>query len=173
MLCHWLSSARNYTQVFFVCLWLWNSCWTRTTTFTIQDLTPFQALIHHPDTLFSVCLTTNSDQVFHDKSCSRKEAIWSEACIASKSYEWSGFFHIAALLSVLGKPIFSAYPNCITWIRDFLHCEISQRKSISVSSGPLFLLWSREGNLDNRAGAWFSPHHFVPLYTTGENKQKC
>ena len=30
---------------------------------------------HHPDTLFSLCLTTNSDQVFHDKSRSREEAI--------------------------------------------------------------------------------------------------
>ena len=42
-----------------------------------------------------------------------------------------------------------------------------------ISSEPLFLLWSREGNLDNRAGAWFSPNHFVPLYTTGKHKQKC
>ena len=39
---------------------------------------------HHPDTLFSLCLTTNSDQVFHDKSRSREEAIWSEARVASK-----------------------------------------------------------------------------------------
>ena len=34
-------------------------------------------------------------------------------------------------------------------------------------------MWSREGDLDNRAGAWFSPNHFVHLYTAIENKQKC
>lgn len=128
---------------------------------------------HHPDTLFSLCLTTDSDQVFQDKSRSREEAIWSEARVASKSYEWSGFFHVAALSSVLCRPIFSAYPHCNTWIRDFLHCEIGPRNPTLLSSKPLFLLWSREGNLDNRAGAWFSPNHFVPLYRTVEKKQIC
>lgn len=128
---------------------------------------------HHPDTLFSLCLTTNSDQVFHDKSRSREEAIWSEARVASKSYEWSGFFHVAALSSVLCRPIFSAYPHCNTWICDFLHCEIGPRNHTLLSSETLFLLWSREGNLDNRASVWFSPNHFVPLYTTVENEQKC
>ena len=129
---------------------------------------------HHHDTLFSLCLTTNSDQVFRDKSHSREEAILSEARVASKSYEWSGFFHVAALSSVLCRPIFSTYPHCNTWIRDFLHCEIGPRNPTALlSCEPLFILWSREGNLDNRAGAWFSPNHFVPLYTKVENKQKC
>ena len=129
---------------------------------------------HHPDTLFSLCLTTNSDQVFHDKSCSREEAILSEARVASKSYEWSGFFHVAALSSVLCRPIFSTYPHCNTWIRDFLRCEIGPRNpTVLLFSEPLFILWSREGNLDNRAGTWFSPNHFVPLYKTGEKRQKC
>lgn len=82
--------------------------------------------------------------------------------------EW--FLHIAALSSVLAKPIFSVYPNCNTWIRDFMHSELSPRNA--VSSEPLFLLWSREGNLDNRAGAWFVPNHFVPLYSTRENMQR-
>ena len=31
---------------------------------------------------------------------------------------------------------------------------------------PLFVLWTRDGNLDNRNGAWYSPNHFVPLYST-------
>lgn len=98
----------------------------------------------------------------------------SEAHVASKSYEWSGFFHVAALSSVLCRPIFLTYPHCNTWIRDFLHCKIGPRDpTVLLSSEPLFILWSREGNLDNRAGAWFSPNHFVPLYKTGEKQQKC
>lgn len=52
---------------------------------------------HHPDTLFSLCLTTNSDQFFHDIGCCREKAIWSEARVASKSCEWSGFFFIFLL----------------------------------------------------------------------------
>ena len=135
---------------------------TRLTSFSNTDS-------HHPNTLFSLHLTTNSDQIFHDKNCSREEAIWSEVCVASTSYEWSAFFRVAALSSVLSRPIFSAYPHCNTWIRDFLHCEIGPRNPTLFSSEPLFLLWSREGNLENKAGAY----DFVPVYATGENKQKC
>ena len=79
------------------------------------------------------------------------------------------FFHIAALSTVLARPIFSAYPNCQTWIRDFLHSEICPREiQIMVPLEPLFVLWSRDGNLDNRSGTWYSPNHFVPLYSTGK-----
>ena len=44
-----------------------------------------------------------------------------------------------------------------------------------VSLEPLFVLWSRDGNLDNRGGAWYAPNHFVPLYSTGKtdlNREK-
>ena len=81
--------------------------------------------------------------------------------------EWS--FQVAALSSVLCRP------DCSTsqrWIRDFLHCG-PRNPTALLSSKPLFILWSREGNFVNRAGAWFSPNYFVPLYTRGENKQKC
>lgn len=87
---------------------------------------------HHPDTLFSLCLTTNSDQFFHDIGCCREKAIWSEVRVASKSCEWSGFFHIAVLSSVLARPIFSTYLHCNTWIRDFLHHEKGPRNSTLV-----------------------------------------
>ena len=87
---------------------------------------------HHPDTLFSLCLTTNSDQFFHDIGCCREKAIWSEARVASKSCEWSGFFHIAVLSSVLARPIFSTYLHCNTWIRNFLHHEKGPRNSTLV-----------------------------------------
>ena len=125
---------------------------------------------HHPDTLFSLCLTTNSDQVFHDKSRSREEAILSEARVASKSYEWSGFFHVAALSSILCSPIFSTYPHCNTWIHYFLHCEIGPRNpTVLLSSEPLFILWSREGNFDNRAGVVFSK----PFCALVQNRRKA
>lgn len=172
-LCHWLWMVRNRIQAFFIMALelLLNMDFyiqhPRLTSFSNTDS-------HHPDKLFSLCLTTNSDQVFHDKSCSREEAILFEARVASKSYEWSGFFHVAALSSILCRPIFSTYPHCNTWIRDFLRCEVGPRNpTVLLFSEPLFILWSREGNLDNRAGAWFSPNHFVPLYKTGEKQQKC
>lgn len=81
----------------------------------------------------------------------------------------AGFFHIAALSTVIARPIFSSYPNCQTWIRDFLHSEICPREIQNiVPLEPHFVLWTRDGNLDNRSGAWYSPNHFVPLYSTGK-----
>ena len=78
-------------------------------------------------------------------------------------------FHIAALSTVLARPIFSICPNCQTWIRDSLHTEICPREIQNmVPLEPLFVLWSRDGNLDNRSGVWSSPNHFVPLYSTGK-----
>ena len=131
--------------------------------------TPFSSADHQEDKLFSLCLTRESDKVYVDTKKSKEDAIWSEALIATKSKEWSGFFHIAELSTVIARPIFSAYPNCQTWIRDFLHSEICPGEIQNiVPLEPLFVLWTRDGNLDNRSGAWYSPNHFVPLYSTGK-----
>ena len=132
-------------------------------------LTLFSMADHEEDKLFSLCLTRDSDNVYVNINNSKEDAIWLEALVATKRKEWSGFFHLAALSTVLARPIFSAYPNCQTWIRDFLHSEICPREILNmVPLEPLFVLWSRDGNLENRSGAWYSPNHFVPLYSTGK-----
>ena len=124
---------------------------------------------HQEDKLFSLCLTRDSDKVYVNTNKSKEDAICSEALVATKCKEWSGFFHIATLSTVLARPIFSAYADCQTWIRDFLHSEICPREIQNLEPlEPLFVLWSRDGNLDNRSGAWYSPNHFVPLYSTGK-----
>jgi len=45
MLCHSLWMVWNWIQAFFVYLWPWNSYWTWTSTFNIQDLPRFPTLI--------------------------------------------------------------------------------------------------------------------------------
>lgn len=134
-----------------------------------QRFTSFSSTDHQEDKLFSLCLTRESDKVYVDSNKSKEDAIWSEALIATKSKEWSGFFQIAALSTVIARPIFSSYPNCQTWIRGFLHTGIcpSEIQNI-VTLESLFALWTRDGNLDNRSGAWYSPNHFVPLYLIGK-----
>ena len=50
-----------------------------------------------------------------------------------------------------------------------MHSEICPREIQNiVPLEPLFVLWTGDGNLDNRSGAWYSPNHFVPLYSTGK-----
>ena len=125
--------------------------------------TYFPAGGRHPNTVFSLCLTKSSNKVFHDTEHDRKFAILSEAWVASKPKEWSGYFHLTALATVLARPVFSSYPNCQTCIRDFLQGIIyPQMATFSVET--VFLLWSREGS-DNRPAAWYEPNHSVPLYS--------
>ena len=117
----------------------------------------------HPNAIFSLCLTNSSNKVFHDTEHDRKLAILSEARVASKPKEWSRHFHLTALAKVSARPVFSSYPNCQAWIRDFVHGIIyPQMATFSVE--PVFLLWSREGS-DNRPAAWYEPNHSVPLYS--------
>ena len=78
--------------------------------------TYFPAGGRHPNTVFSLCLTNSSNKLFHDTEHDRKLAILSEARVASKPKEWSGYFHLTALATVLARPVFSSYPNCQTWI---------------------------------------------------------
>ena len=93
---------------------------------------------HHPDTLFSLCLTTNSDQVFHDKSCSREEAILSEAHVASKSYEWSGFFSFNAEENGMICDLCCAYPSAAGNTEFLKGCSNFQKETIrkhAISNG--------------------------------------
>ena len=109
---------------------------------SIQNFSYFPAGGRHPNTVFSLCLTNSSNTVFHDTEHDRKLAILSEARVASKPKEWSGYFHLTALATVLGRPVFSSYPNCQTWIRDFVH-GFSYPQMATFSVEPVFLLWSR------------------------------
>ena len=80
--------------------------------------------------------------------------------------EWSSLMHILALSSVIGRPIFTIYPSCSKAIRPLLQGLIKPRIQTSnkISDNNCFyILWSRDGGLDNRSNAIYVPNHFVPL----------
>ena len=55
-------------------------------------------------------------------------------------------------------------------------CTVTPGSAISctMKKVPEILPWSsRDGDLDNRAGTWFTTNHFVPLYFMGQKRQKC
>lgn len=69
-----------------------------------------------------------------------------------------------ALASVMGRQIFSVYPNLASSVRILLHGVIEPRVISQVKSMPtVFIMWSRDGNLDATRGVWFHPNHFIPL----------
>ena len=125
--------------------------------------TYFPSSGRHPNTIFSLCLTGSSNKIFHDSDQNRVLAIWSEARTANKLKEWSGYFHVSELSTVLAKPVCSSYRNCQSWTRDIVHGIVYPRM-VTFSADPVFLLFSQEGS-DTKPGAWYEPNHFVPMYS--------
>lgn len=61
------------------------------------------------DTVFTLCLTALGAAMWDGKD--RISAIKAEAEGSSKEKVWCGMFHFMALASVLGRPLYSVYPN--------------------------------------------------------------
>jgi hypothetical protein len=75
---------------------------------------------------------------------------------------WGSLLHVFALSNVVNKCIFSCYPDANPCLRPFYHRLISPRFDHNPSN-PIHILWSRDGDLDNRPDEHFQPNHFVPI----------
>ena len=119
----------------------------------------------YPDVLFTVALTKRGDRKFTETG-DRDEAVKEEALLACEVGKWSSFVHVMGMASVLSRPIISVYPSV-----EFQYCCLVNRvinpRPSTISKPPkeeaIHILWSRDGNLDNRTKSWYTPNHFVPL----------
>ena len=82
---------------------------------------------------------------------------------ASKDKVRSSLVNLMALSTVLKWPIFSVYQNTNPALRPLIHGLVHPRVSSATDVLPIYILWSRDSNLDNRSGAVYRPNHFVPL----------
>ena len=96
----------------------------------------------------------------------RKTLIENEALSTCNDRRWCSMIHILALSSVLDTQVTSVYPEANDGIRPMFHATI-QPESRNSHSTVLSIMWSRDGNLDNRDGAVFQPNHFVALLLRG------
>lgn len=110
-----------------------------------------------------------------ERSRSRVSAVKSDAIGGCQLGQWSSLIHIMALATVICRPIFTIYPNCAVGIRPLLHGLVKPRgKAETVSDKECFyILWSREGGLDNRPNAIYVPNHFVPLFQENAEEETC
>ena len=106
----------------------------------------------------------------------RIEAAKGEAIAGCRDKNRSVMMHLMALSTVIGRPIFSLYPKCNTNTRPLCNEEILPRdygaKKRDISVNTAMILWSRDGNLDNRPGSWYEPNHFVPIFIQGNVPQQ-
>ena len=113
------------------------------------------------DTLFTMCLTAQGIAAWNGKH--RDSAVKEEAKSCSKQREWCGTFHIMALASVTGRPVYSVYPNAGSRIREFFHRKILPRSLEQGNQDVVYIMWSRYGTLDSAPGSWYQPNHFIPI----------
>ena len=124
--------------------------------------------------LFIQCLSESGLKVFEDTK-NRIEAVKREAIARCRDKKWSVMMHLMALSTVIGRPIFSLYPECNTNTRPLCHNEILPRdygtKKRDISVKKAMILWFRDSKLDNRPGSWYEPNHFVPIFIQGNVQQ--
>ena len=119
--------------------------------------------------LFIQCLSESGVKVF-DNTKDRIEAVKGEAGAGCQDKKWSVVMHLMVLSTVIGRPIFSLYPEYNTNTHPLCHKEILPRdygtkKRDSVNTA--MVLWSRDSNLDNRPRSWYEPNHFIPIFIQG------
>jgi hypothetical protein len=57
-------------------------------------------------------------------------------------------FHLMALASVLGRPIYSVYPNVPSTVRTVIHGIVQPRISDNdIDDNTIYIMWSRDGGI--------------------------
>ena len=114
--------------------------------------------------LFPLALTTNGDRAIANGG-SRIDAVKAEAVATCKDEDWGSLIHMMAMASVIRRPVYSLYPEVNfrfhPLMMNLLKPQISH--SGDTSDKPVYLLWSRDGNLDNKPNVWYTPNHIVPV----------
>lgn len=92
------------------------------------------------------------------------KAIEQEALLTCKDKQWSGMVDIMGLATVINRNIWSVYPDCNGNIRPLIS-GIVRPLSSSLTQGiqTIYIMWSRDGNMDNCHGRPYEPNHFIPL----------
>lgn len=101
------------------------------------------------------------------------KAIEKEALVTCRDKQWSGMVDIMGIASVLHTNIWSVYPDCNSNIRPFIS-GIVEPLIPSNDSENIFIMWSRDGNMDITHGRPFEPNHFIPIlykYTCPEEME--
>ena len=97
----------------------------------------------------------------------RIECLQAQAIHTCGLQNWSGLIHIMALASVLKRPIFSVYPKASPLVRPLFHGLIRPRHLNTSQDGThaniLYIMFTRDSDLDSRKSAEFQPNHFCPL----------
>lgn len=89
--------------------------------------------------------------------CLKQQAI--ETCFLG---HWSSLIHFMALSSVLQISVHSVYPDVSPAARALCHGLIMPREP-TEKNDTMYIMFTRDGTLNNKKGTCFEPNHFCPL----------
>ena len=123
--------------------------------------------------LFPVPLTVSGDKALTD-SRTRNDAVKAEAVATCEDKQWASLIHMMAMASVIGRSVYSLYPEVNFRFRPLMMNLLKPRRSHADDTldKPVYFLRSREGNLDNRPNAWYKPNHIVPVMCAPDGQHK-
>ena len=139
--------------------------------------TPFAQTHYSHHGIFALTLSCDYKDFGNKENIVRQEAI--ATCTPQK---WGAFLQIMALSTVLGRPLFSVYPPVHNSIRAVLHGKVFprpqqrlQREFREAHSSPretIYIMFTRDSNLNSMSGVAFQPNHFVPLFPAKHREVK-
>lgn len=84
-------------------------------------------------------------------------------------------FQLYALANVLGRAVYSVYPNLksCSRIRDFLHGIIYPyvHRIVDHTLPPVHIMWSSVSEV-SKSESWYFPNHFIPLINKKPSSSK-
>ena len=103
--------------------------------------------------LFAVALTASGDKALTDGGTRNDDK------------QWASLIHMMAMASVIGRSVYSLYTVVNFRFRPLMMNLLKPWRSHADDTldNPVYFLWSREGNLDNRPNTWYKPNHIVPV----------
>ena len=101
----------------------------------------------------------------------KEDCIIKEAQQCRKPNAYASMVVLLGLVEVIKRPVYSIYPNTNHNI-----CNIYQQKitpSNCTENKLLYLLWSKDTDLNTKKGVAFKPNHFVPVVQWALNLIYC
>ena len=104
----------------------------------------------------------------------RIDAVKAEAVGTCEDKQWASLINMMELASVIGRPVYSLYPEVNFRFRPLMMNLSKPQRSDAVDmlDKPVYFLWSRDGNQDNRPNVWYKPNHIVAVMCVPDAKHK-
>ena len=118
-------------------------------------------------------MTASGDKALTDGG-TRNDAVKAEAVATCEDKQWASLIHMMAMPSVIWRSVYSLYPEVNFRFRPLMMNLLKPQRSNAdhTLDKPVYFLWSREGNLDNRPNAWYEPNHIVPVMCAPDAQHK-